>query len=297
MAFVSQILPVGVGMTFGVHSWRNLEIEMRHWSNHIGRLADRSGGVRTMSGDGVLGPMECCLQDSSGQTVCRPCGDEGVPILLVGVAVAVAGLIYGIGAGLSDLFNATDDDRARNEIKQANCESIVSKSDAHWIAEFKKMLSGPTGDDDENAMLKVLTCLPPDRVRNVVHHFGLQDFMDEFQGSEFDKLVLRLHECGLLRFSDWDDDATRLFVFSLSKPKLMALSIGDIVTLCKNLFAGSCGDDDERAIIRLIQNQTNRRIKKVLEHISIDEFDDNVDGEEWDILGGILLTAQLDWSS
>lgn len=202
-------------------------------------------------------------------------------------------LIKSFGEWLVEQFNDTDDDYARDEIHGMKCHDIEAKSDAHWIVQFGYMISGPTGDDDELAMLKVLKCLSAERVKNIVHHFGLEDFMGEFQGDEWDALVIRLRECGLLSFADWDDDASRRYITKSSKSALAKLSIPDIVQLCYNMFSGSCGDDDENAIIRLISSQDICKIKLIVKapYISIDQFDDNVDGEEWDTLSAILGKA------
>src|SRR5262249_30285452 len=147
-------------------------------------------------------------------------------------------------------------------------------------------------DEDEEAMLKVLGCLPCDRVKNVVNSIGVEDLMDEFEGTEWDKLVIRLQACGLIGFCDWDDDASRRFISQTSKAKLSPLSIESIVCLCRNLFSGDCGDDDEAAIIKLIDSQHPCKVKNILRnHITYSDFDDNVDGDEWTELSSILDSA------
>ena len=182
--------------------------------------------------------------------------------------------------------------RLEQEIKELNYYQIAAKDNNHWISQFNAMINGPTGDEDENAMLKVLNCIPCDRVQMLVANWGVDDLMDEFQGAEWDKLVLRLQECGLVNFSEWDDDATRLFIKNTQGSKLALLSISDIVTLCKNLFDGFTGDDDEAAIIQLLKVQDPCKVQNILAyHIKFDEFDDEVDGDEWDQLQQILLFA------
>lgn len=189
-------------------------------------------------------------------------------------------------------FNETDDDDARAEINELNCKQIAAKDNSHWISLFNAMINGPTGDEDEAAMFKVLDCLPCDRVQAIVANWGVQDLMDEFQGSEWDKLVVRLQACGLLSFHDWDDDATCEFIKNTTDYKLAQLSINDIVTLCKNLFDGSTGDDDEACIIRLMKVQDPCKVQNILvHHISMEDFDDEVDGDEWDELSQILIAA------
>jgi hypothetical protein len=56
--------------------------------------------------------------------------------------------------------------------------------------------------------------------------------------------------------------------------------------LVLNLFTGSCGDDDERAILKLLGCQSAQRLQQLvgMPRMSVDDFDDNVDGSEWDAL-------------
>lgn len=250
-----------------------------------------TGAVYPMNaqGDAPDEDPDDSVPSSPGQAVSAGRTDDSLNKLIEWLIRAIESL----GNAIIDWLNATDDDYARNEINGLKCADIKAKSDAYWIEKFGHLIDGPTGDDDELAMLKVLKCLPASRVVTIVHHFGLEDFMDEFQGAEWDTLVVRLRECGLLSFADWDDDASRLFITKNKKSTLAQLSITDIVQLCHNLFSGSCGDDDEKAIIRLISSQDLCKVKTILSipYISFEEFDDNVDGEEWDKLSAILVKA------
>ncbi len=211
---------------------------------------------------------------------------------LILLTLGLVSLIGWIADNIEDWFNETDDDIARAEIEKLDCKGIVALDDNHWLVAFGAMIDGPTGDEDERAMIKVLGCLPNDRVKTLVNHFGLSNFLDEFQGVEFDAVTVVLALKGMLKVSDWDDDATRLFINTVSTQVLAVAAVSTIVQLCRNMFEGSCGDEDENAILRLLKAQDLCKVKQVLKQISFDEFDDNVDGSEWDKLSTLLNAAK-----
>ena len=102
--------------------------------------------------------------------------------------------------------------------------------------------------------------------------------------------MLRLQQCGLVDFADWDDDATRLFINRSDCATLNALTLTDIRRLILNMFSGSTGDDDEDAIVRLIGCLPcgRRHTLMTLGGMSEDDFDDSVDGSQWTSLRRLL---------
>ncbi len=56
------------------------------------------------------------------------------------------------------------------------------------------------------------------------------------------------------------------------------------------MFSGSCGDDDEDAILKLLRCQSRTRLKELvtMPRMSVDDFDDNVDGDQWDDLEALF---------
>jgi hypothetical protein len=298
---VVGVLPHGLSASHGIQSWSDLGRTFIEWSRHLeGTMAHRPDS-HTLSDDGGFpGPIQLCPGDALPndrrcKTLEGDAATAGLLVIGVAAAITVGGIFYGIGALMESLFNGEDDDRAREEIAGLSCSDIVARSDQHWRAKFFDMIDGPTADGDENAMLKVLQCLPDERVRGLVKHFGgLEEFISEFQGDEYDRLALRMQEVGLMDFSDWDDEQAGRFALTANPSHLASMPIRDIVTLCRVLFDGSCGDDDEDAVIRLIRTQSNKKIAEILtQHIHMDEFDDAVDGEQWDILSGILSHARM----
>jgi hypothetical protein len=118
----------------------------------------------------------------------------------------------------------------------------------------------------------------------------VDSLLDEFQGFEWDRLMLRLQQCGLVDFDDWDDDATRRFINASDCATLNALRLTDIRSLILNIFSGSTGDEDENAIIKLIGCLPceRRRTLMSMSGMSLDDFHDEVNGSEWDRLSRLL---------
>jgi hypothetical protein len=130
---------------------------------------------------------------------------------------AVAVTIYGAVTTIAGWFNETDDDQAVIILNSKNCEDLKKMSDSDIIDLFKDMIDGPTGDDEEDAMLHVLNCFLGaklcDRITNIVQgQFGTETFYNEFNGTQWDELMIVLYHCNLVNFTDFDDDATRLFI-------------------------------------------------------------------------------------
>ena len=198
---------------------------------------------------------------------------------------AVITLLGGLAKALSD---AANDDPDPSNIAQAaaismNCSQVNAASDQVLIGLINPMLDGATGDDDEAAILHLLACLTTPRVRAVVNSVGLNRLLFDFDGAEWDRMMLLLRHHGLVGFQSWDDDASRLFINSNAPSTLSSLSLHDIATLIQNMFKGSCGDDDEQAIIRLLSCIDCGRVRQLVARpgFSVDDFDDNVDGAEW----------------
>ena len=157
------------------------------------------------------------------------------------------------------------------------------------------MLDGATLDDDENAILRILNCLPCDRVQLIVEEVGRGRLMDDFDGSQWDRLMIRLQECGLAEFGEWDDDATRRFINDVDCSTIAELTLNDIRQLMLNLFSGTTGDDDERAILRMINCMSCSRRSQLVEmrSMSVDDFDDEVDGDNWDRLRRMFRNCDI----
>ena len=237
------------------------------------------------------------LSDDEGINISIPCEKLPPPLdigcALVAVAIIIVAGILALADAVEELLNATDDDNARNTVNRNTCEALNAMSTEAKIALINPMLSGPTGDEDERAILRLLHCSSCTQVDEVVNAIGLTHLLDEFHGDEWDWLMVRLRECGKVSFADWDDDATRLFINLADCSTLNSLRLADIRRLILNLFEGATGDDDELAIIKLVGclSCSQRQALMDMEGTSFSDFDDNVDGEEWDTLRALLQCA------
>lgn len=226
-------------------------------------------------------------QESAGDA--RPATSRSISALTVEAGAAVVSAAVAFFGWLSDvlpdLFNASDDDRARDLISDSGCEALRAMTARQHFDLVDAMVRGPTGDDDELAILRLLDCLTCEQARALVNRFGTRGagLISEFQGVEFDRLMIRLRECNVVRFNQWDDDTTRRFIAQSDCGSLRQLSPADRRQLLLNLFRGYTGDEDEAAIVKLVRCLTceQRRALVRMPGMSVSDFDDEVDGAEW----------------
>jgi hypothetical protein len=219
-------------------------------------------------------------------------GSTVVAILTVIVAIVAAGvalveLTTQLEEKLTNLFNDTDDDQARERISAATPEEIQQRiSDNELVSMIDAMLDGYTGDDDERAILKILDALDCARRIRIVELVGVGELLYNLDGSEYDRLLTLLADCGIIGIGDLDDDGSRYFVNTHSCSHLGQLSMSTVRQLVLNMFSGSCGDDDEDAILKLLRCQSRERLHQLVSMPGTDvgEFDYNFDGSQWDDL-------------
>jgi hypothetical protein len=189
-----------------------------------------------------------------------------------------------IGAFFTGLFNDEDDDDAR--IWAADSEKIRAASNSDILKRIDSLIDGPTGDDDELALIRIFSALDCSRNQEIVSAAGLDRILDNVDGEEWDQIMVLFANCGIVSFSSMDDDASRLFVNRLDCNALSLLSVSAIAQLIRNMFAGSCGDDDEDAILKLLRCLSGDTIRLLVREpgLSLEKFDYNFDGDQWDSL-------------
>jgi len=210
----------------------------------------------------------------------------GIITIVLGIIDTVVEFFKWVGG----LFNDTDDDNARDVINRSSCEALRRLSTDRVVEMVNSMLDGFTGNDDERSMLKLFRCLPCDRFEHIVDKFGRSNIEDDFHGSEYDQLRVLMGNCGIISFSSWDDDATRLFIANSECEALRELTVENIMALISNLFAGRTRNNDERAIIRLLGCQFPETVRELVSRpgFSKRDFDRHVDGSEWDLLSQVF---------
>jgi hypothetical protein len=202
---------------------------------------------------------------------------------------AISGWIalgYVVGGWLADLFNGVGDDNARAQIENASPDQIRQIADTELVNLVNAMLDGFTGDDDERCILRIFDALDCQRLSDVVARVGIGALLSAIDGDEWDRLVNRLADCGIIGVDKMDDDASRAFVRNRSDAQLAQLPLSTVRQLILNMFSGSCGDDDEDSILRLLNCQTGARIHQLIAMpgTEVGAFDYNFDGDQWDDL-------------
>jgi len=212
----------------------------------------------------------------------------GIVATVVKVVVAILTPIVG---WVSELFNSTDDDVVRDDIASSSASSLATRPDAELIEMVRRLFDGPTGDDDERALLRLLSVLPCPRVATLVRAIGVQAFLDEFHGEEYGQLQIQLLACGVLPIASLDDDGVRALVGFMDCPTINGLSNGLLHDLCRQLLAGSTGDDDEQAINKMVGCLDPAKIRAIMNAPGTrwDDFDSAIDGAEWDEFFAIVV--------
>lgn len=245
--------------------------------------------IRTRSGvDPGQGGGDGTDKTPSGEEPGAPAHEKAgniASVVAAGVALAV---------GLGSLFNDEDDDRARDRISGTTSDGIRQMDDNELVSMIESMLDGPTGDDDETAILKILEALDCERRIRIVNRVGLGKLLSDVDGAEWHRLVNLLTECGI-GFDQMDDDHTRLFVNNQSCSQLSQLEMRDVRQLVLNMFSGSCGDDDEDAILTLLRCQSCPRLHHLVAMPGTDvrSFDYNFDGDQWDDLEALFAACGI----
>lgn len=183
-------------------------------------------------------------------------------------------------------FDSESDDKARRLVSEKSPQSLQEMPDHELVRLIEDMLSGPTGDEDEGAILKILESCDCTRRARLVGQVGLDRLLSDLDGREWDRLVVMLVDCGIIGFDKMDDDASRRFVNSHSCSQLGVLNMNSVRQLVLNMFSGSCGDDDEDAILKLLGCQSTPRLQQLvgMPGTDVGEFDYNFDGDQWDDL-------------
>jgi hypothetical protein len=170
-----------------------------------------------------------------------------------------------------NLFNDTEDDKVRDVINRSTPQQIRALSIDQLLDMVKKLFDGPTLDDDENAFNKILEALSPKKFMELVEKLGgLSNIDDEIDGSEWNATL------------------------RIATQKAWHLSQKSKLKLIKGLFDTTTYDAEERAIIDIVKTMSSQQQYNMLQTpgFSKEDFDDQVDGSEWDELEKILDQAK-----
>jgi len=82
-----------------------------------------------------------------------------------------------------------DDGRARERIFATSQEEIRLISDNELVSMIFAMRDGARGDDDKEAILKILEALDCEERIRIVNRIGVAELLDNADGSDWDRLI------------------------------------------------------------------------------------------------------------
>lgn len=195
-----------------------------------------------------------------------------------------------------DFLNDEGDDIAREAIGNMNCEEIKKLPKEVLFKHTRELLDGPTGDDDEEALIKIVSCLECGfLVEEYWRRYG-NDILADTHGAEYDQLLLELYRCKLHDLNEWDDDVVSRFIATQHCQALAALELDQVTVLIRKLFQGHTGDRDERRINKLIGCLPDWKVQRILQEpgLSFDDFYDEMHGSEWSEFKRIIRRKGVD---
>jgi len=167
---------------------------------------------------------------------------------------------------------------------------------------LKSLISGLCIGDDERAVLLILQSLTAPVFQTTVNKLSLKYIDSGLDGQQWDEflvLAASRYPAGQ-NIAVWciatekNDDAARMLVYKAGiKDKL---SYTEWLGVIGALLSGSCGDEDEQAIIKIVKwFATDGKLGLINSSIGKDAMDSGVDGQEWRTIAGIMNGAGYDW--
>lgn len=151
------------------------------------------------------------------------------------------------------------------------------------------MYEGATLDEDEDALLTLFRDKP--EVLDSLGEQKIKTILAAFDGDQWDQLVVYLYKIGKggikiedPTFDRIDDNTARLFVQEGLHTRMNA---AEIKRLINEMREGSCGDDDEDAILRIMRENW-AAVEPNLNPQFVWGLLDSIDGEQDDRLQAIL---------
>lgn len=171
-------------------------------------------------------------------------------------------------------------------INRLSCRDLSRYNDDDIFHLINTLIQGSTTNQDEQDILKLLNCLPNQKAKKVIRRVGLQTIKNNFHGSEYDKLKVLLFRLELISMIEFDKPAVVELITTSNCRTFHELSLSRLKALLRLLFNGTTGNTEERAINKLIECLPSTKLDNLLREpgFSVDDFDSEVDGAEWDQL-------------
>ncbi|MCG8424504.1 MAG: DUF4157 domain-containing protein [Proteobacteria bacterium] len=206
--------------------------------------------------------------------------------------------------------NINADDNAMEYYRKARAEgalATLTTEQRHKAIQF--LVSGSCADDEERAIIEMLDTATVPNMVTIVKQLGNGDvakgidYLDSgIDGAEWNTLCSKVLSKSPETSAHMDDNGVRAAV-ALSEH--IDLNSEQKQAWITTLMAGSCGDDDEAAIIRIIQSSLPGDVKTIVDGIGYDKFWSKIDGAESAQMTGVLkdkgyfrsmsLETKIDW--
>lgn len=207
--------------------------------------------------------------------------------------------------GMTGIGKSTDtkaDDEIRAIIKD---EGVPMLTHNQAVMVSGALLSGVCGDDDERAFLEVLRNQDEVVFQSVIKEIT-PEYIDKcLHGKEWQTFLLmcvRRYPPGenlgaRLIARKKDDDTARALVFGDLKVEYLPVSADEWIGIINALLSGSCGDDDEDAIVEIVKYLVYKQGKAKLIDMAIgkDKMGSGVDGAQWREVKKIMKAGKVYW--
>ncbi|TEU14613.1 MAG: hypothetical protein E3J25_04710 [Anaerolineales bacterium] len=213
-----------------------------------------------------------------------------------------------LGPGKSTDTDADDEIRAI-----INAGGVPKLTHSQVVTILPALISGVCTDDDEEAVLRILKAQSDAVFRSTVNKLT-PDYIDSgVDGEEWDTFLLlcaQKYQAGKnvgasLIASEKNDDAGRMLVTGglcgipslVGSHRMDRLSGTEWVGVINALLSGDCDNDDEDAIVRIVQHMADTgQAGLVHTMIGASKMDSGVDGKQWDQVRAIMRKADYKWS-
>lgn len=197
------------------------------------------------------------------------------------------------GVGDPTLLFTEQDDHIVKYLKTKPYPSTIAPNQSAYIINI--LIDGVCGDEDEAAILKIINAQSDADCLKVFNKVTMEKFDSGIDGQEWDEFLSLImsklpaeKNAGAWQIAqEENDDAARRAVDRLW-PRGYTVIIDHVspqacIGLIKALLSGSCGDDDEDAIVKIVRYLVEGLDEKDMINawIGKDTMDSGVDGSQW----------------
>ncbi len=206
------------------------------------------------------------------------------------------------------------DTKADDEIRSIiNAGGVPKLTHNQAVTILPALISGVCGDEDEQAVLKILKVQSDAVFRSTVNTLTPNYIDSGVDGEEWDTFLLLCagkyrpgsNVGASLIASEKNDDAGRMLITGglcgipslVGSSRMNRLSGTEWIGVINALLSGNCTDADEDAIVRIVQYMADTgQAGLVHTMIGASKMDSGVDGKQWNQVRAIMRKADYKWS-